>query len=67
MSDAVMFKLRVHLHCILNGEKNAFNMTKIQVGKKILRLFKKRDVLNHLIDIVRKNEFIIWKYMDHEF
>ena len=64
LSDSVMYKLRVHLHCILIG-KNVFNMTKIQVGKKILRLFKKRGILDDLIYTVRKDEFIWNKYAEH--
>ena len=63
--EPVMFEMRLHLAWILVGE-NVFLWTRIKVGEKILRLFKKNKILNDLIETVRRDETIMNVYMECE-
>ena len=65
MSEPVMFEMLLHLAWMFVGE-NVFLWTRVKVGKKILRLFKKKKILNDLIEIVRRDETIMNVYMECE-
>lgn len=65
VSEPVMFVMRLHLAWMFVGE-NVFLWSRIQIGKKILRLFQKRKVLHDLIEIVRRDETILNMYMECE-
>ena len=69
LPEPVVFEIQLHLVWVLVG-KNVFRWTRLQIGKAILKVFKKLKILNDLIEDVRKDETVMnlyWnQYMEHE-
>ena len=64
LSDSVTHELRVHLSWVLVKDPSAFHLTRLQIGMKILKIFKQRKILRKLLKVIRQDETIMNIYMD---
>ena len=66
LSDSVIHELRVHLSWVVIKDSGVFHLTKLEIGIKILMIFKNRKILRKLLKIIRKDENIMNIYMEWE-
>ena len=66
LSDSVIHQLRLHLSWIVIRDPSVFHLTRLQIGLKILSVFKKHKILRKLLKTIRSNENIINMYMEYE-
>ena len=65
LPTTVIHQLRVHLSWIQKNDSRVYVWTRVEVGKKIIKLLKKNKKLNKLIRTIRKMENNVCIYMEH--
>ena len=66
LSDPVIHEFRVHLSWVVVKDPSVFYLTRLQIGIKILKIFKKRKILEKQIENVKRDETVVNIYMEHD-
>ena len=66
LCDSVIHELRVHLSWVVIKDPTVFHLTRLQIGKKILEMFKQKKILRKNLKIIRNEETLLNVYMEHE-
>ena len=66
LSDSVIHELRVHLSWVVVKDPTVFHLTRLQIGKKILMVFKQKKILRKLLKIIRNDENTLNIHMECE-
>ena len=66
LCDSVIHELRVHLSWVVVKDPTVFHLTRLQIGKKILKIFKQKKILRKNLEIIRNEENLLNMYMERE-
>ena len=66
LCDSVIHELRVHFSWVVVKEPTVFHLTRLQIGKKILKIFKQKKILRKNLEIIRNEENLLNMYMERE-
>ena len=64
LSDSVTHQLRTHLSWVVIKDPSVFHLTRLQIGLKVLSVFKTHKMLRKLLKTIRSDENIINIYME---
>lgn len=64
LSDSVIHQLRVHLSWVVIKDPSVFHLSNLEIGHKILSVFKRRKILRKLLYNICSHETIINMYME---